>query len=131
MDASEPAARRPQLLAVEGGDVTRVTLRLAGTVGVGEAAVTAGERGPAGARAALEALDAVTPAAARFRLDWCGQVEPGSGLPAIMVVLVTLEVAGVAMRYAGAVTVSGDPETVAAQAALDALNRRLEILGAS
>ena len=128
MPPQEPS--RVSLVDVVGRDTIRVSLERDGRVVVGEAHVgDAGGLAEAGARAALAAVETLTPGAVTFGLDWCGVVPTAPELPEVVLVLVGLEVAGVPMRYAGAVTVDTDalPE-VGARAALDALNRRLEIM---
>lgn len=120
-------ARRPVLVAVDGKQTVRVTLRHRERLYVGEA--THDTPATAAATATLDALGRLLPAAASLDLDWCGVVQPGVG-PNVVLVMVTITVAGVPMRQSGtAIIVGGDALTAAAKAAFDALNRRLEIMG--
>lgn len=126
---SEEPSRRIRLVDVVGRDPVMVTLARAERLVVGEGDARGGGEAEAAARATLEALDALTPPSVSLALEWCGVVEPAAGLPSLVVAMVALDVVGVPMRYAGAVTVDRDPlATAAAQAVLHALNRRLDIM---
>lgn len=123
---------RPLLVSVDGDDTVRVALEHGRELFVAEVAVGDGEddgRGAAAGRATVDALGQLTPAAVSFSLDWCRVVATGDELPDLVTVLVGVDVAGAAMRYAGAVVVSGDVAEAAAKAVLDALNRRLGVTG--
>lgn len=128
MPPHEPTSRIT-LVDVVGRDPVMVTLERDDQRVVGEGAAGKGGEAEAAARATLEAVDALTPPAVTFALDWCGVVESAPDLPPLLVVVVALDVTGVPMRYAGAVIIDADPlASAAAEAVLDALNRRLEIM---
>lgn len=128
---------RPLIVSVEGADEVRVALEWEAELFVGQAAV-AGDgavdrdcaRLEAGARATLAALGSLTPSAVVFSLEWAARVATGDALPAVVASMPRVEVAGVPMRYAGAVVDDGaDPALLAARATMDALNRRLGVSG--
>lgn len=122
-------AERVQLLDVVGTDTVRVSLALGERRVVGEAAVSTGSSVPeAAAKATLQALEELTPDAVQLDLHWCGVTTPAPGLPEIVTVLVGVDIAGVPMRYPGAVVVRDDVGWAAASSVLKALNRRLEIM---
>lgn len=131
-------AIRPLIVSVDGDEEVRVALEWQSELYVGTAAVSAAEspahvtdaRLVAGGRATLHALDQLTPNAVAFTLEWGARVVTAEGLPHVIVALPRVEVAGVPMRYAGAVIDDGsDAAQLAAKATLDALNRRLGVTG--
>lgn len=126
----ESAQLRPVIVSVDGRDPVRVELEHRGRRHVGQCATAPG-RGPAEAAAiaALDALDRLTPSAAGFHLDWCGVVDPGGGVPAAILVFATVSVAGVPMQQTGSALLRDDVRMAAVRAALDAMNRRLQVLG--
>ncbi|HVM15691.1 MAG TPA: hypothetical protein VM287_15350 [Egibacteraceae bacterium] len=130
MSQADPDRRRPILTSVSGDDTVRVVLEHRGRHYVGECDVTP-ECGlaAASASATLQALDALTLPDVELRLDWCGVLDPGTGMSPAVVVYATATVEGVASAQAGAALVHHDAQVAAVRAALDALNRRLEILG--
>jgi hypothetical protein len=82
------------------------------------------------AAACLDAVRALTPRAVDLRLEWCRSLSPADGsTPLVLVALVALDVAGVPLRYAGSAVVRDDLDLAAAKTVLDALNRRLGVLG--
>ena len=83
----------------------------------------------AGAQATVAALNLLTPAAVRLALQWSGVVQTDDQLPLVAIAVVEVDVAGVPMRYAGAVVTEGDFVESGARAALDAVNRRLGVTG--
>ena len=83
----------------------------------------------AAAEATVAALNLLTPAAVHLTLQWSAVVPTGEGLPPVAMTVVGLEVAGVPLRYAGAVITDGDSVISGAKAALDAVNRRLGVTG--
>lgn len=115
------------LTDVEVGETVRITLDIRGREYVGQAEITDDGIEVAAARATLQALDALTPTAATFELNWLHETEPDD-LGTVLEVVVTLTVAGASIRHVGAALVRGDLPTTAARAVLDALNRRLEIM---
>lgn len=123
-------AERVRLVDAGGTDVVTVSLALGDRTVVGRTASSeAGGHCQAAATATLRALDELTPGAVRLVLHWCGVAQPVPELPPIVTVLVGLDVAGVPMRYPGAVVIHDDDVPRAAAAAvLNALNRRLEIM---
>lgn len=122
----EAASDRPVLVRVEGDGPVRVTVRHRDREETGEADGPAPE---AAAVATLHAIDALTPEAVSFGLEWCGDVQPDDAGPHVVLVLANVTIAGVPMRQSGTAIVRDANVTVAAaQAALDALNRRLEIM---
>jgi hypothetical protein len=131
MEHRDPGGSRPVLVAVSGRDIVRVTLEHRGRQYIGESRVTE-ERGrlAASAAATLQALEALTPRGVDFRLDWCGVVDPGGGVAAAVVVFATVTVAGVPMPQTGAAVIHQDVQVAAVRAALDAMNRRLDIMRA-
>lgn len=123
----EQSTDRPVLVDVAGSGPVRVTVRLRDHEEVGEADGQA--PADAAAVATLRALDALTPEAVTFGLEWCGAIQPDDDSPPVLLVLAKLTIAGVPMRQSGtAIVRDGDVAVAAAQAALDALNRRLEIM---
>lgn len=112
----------------------RVALEHGGELYTGEAALerdgsmAAPEIAAAG-QATVAALDLLTPAAVEFALEWSAAVSTREGLPPVAATVVAVIVAGVPMRYAGAVLLDGDPATAGARSTLDALNRRLGVTG--
>ncbi len=120
------------LAGVEGDEPIVVTLRSGGDVFEGEASPSqvGGGTATAAAAATLAALAALTPSAVSFALDWVQVGESDDEeLPAVVTVLARAEVAGVTMRYAGAALSPKDVRKAAAKAVLDAMNRRLQVMG--
>lgn len=115
------------LTDVDVGSTARVTLDVRGREYVGEADIAEDGAEAAVARATLRALDALTPTAVRFQMDWLHETEPDD-LGTVVEVVVTLNVAGASFSHVGAALVRGDLATTAARAVLDAVNRRLEIM---
>ncbi|QBI18288.1 hypothetical protein ER308_01005 [Egibacter rhizosphaerae] len=131
-------AIRPLLVSVDGDDPVRVALEWERELYVGEApGPSSGDAGDrrhervvAAGGATLQALDQLTPSAVTFALEWAAVVHTAAELPDLVVAMPRVEVAGVPMRYAGAVVDDGDdPALLAARATLDALNRRLGVTG--
>lgn len=123
---------RPVLAGVDGEEPVVVTLRSGGEVYEGEASPSqvGGGTATAAAAATLAALAALTPSAVSFALDWVQIGESDEqGLPTVVTVLARAEVAGVTMRYAGAALSPEDVREAAAKAVLDAMNRRLQVMG--
>lgn len=124
----EPESR-PVLVSVSGQEVVEVVLEHRGRRVVGSCPVAAGrELSVAAATATLRALDALTPDTVGFRLDWCDRVGPGGQVPPAIVVLATLTVRGEARPQAGVALVHHDEQVASVRAALDAMNRRVEVL---
>lgn len=116
---------------VEQPGTVRVALEVGGRTFVGVGDVAGDGTEPvvaAAARAALDALEQATPGAVALRLDWSMIVEPEGVLPPVVVVLVTATIAGVPLRVTGSVLLRDQPTWAGARAALQALNRRLEIM---
>ena len=110
--------------SVETDGTTRVRLRRGDDVA--EARTRPDERELAAvAHATLSALDELTPSAISVSLDEFHRIE---GRREVLVVLLTVRVAGVALPHVGSAIVGGDPELAMVRAILHALNRRLEIL---
>lgn len=127
---AEELGRRPLLASVSGEDVVEVILDFRGRQAVGQCAVTGTtDLSTASATATLRALDAFAPDGVEFRLDWCGLVAPSQQLSPAVVVLASLIRDGVPLPQAGAAIVHHDVQVASVRAALDALNRRLEIWG--
>lgn len=130
--ADDSTRLRPIIVSVDGRDPVRVELEHRGQCYVGQCATAPGRgMAEAAAMAALDALDRLTPSAAGFGLDWCGVVDPGRGVPAAVLVVATVSIAGVPMQQTGSALIRDDVGMAAVRAALDAMNRRLEILGLS
>ena len=130
MSREERDTRRPVLMSVSGRDEVRVILEYRGREYVGECdARAAGGLHAASATATLQALEELTPPDVRLGLDWCGVLEPGGGVGVAVVVFATLVAAGVRNAHAGVALVHQDVQVAAVRAALDAMNRRLEVMG--
>lgn len=129
MTSAGSGGHRPILLGVRGTDRVQVTLEHRGRQYVGELAVTA-DRGLAAtsAAAAIAALDRLTPEAVALRLDWCGVVDPGQVAAPAVLVFATATVAGVPLLQTGSALVRKDVQLAAVRAALDAMNRRLDVM---
>lgn len=128
-DPSDPSSRRIALLEVDSGDNgVRVRLQLRDRT---TAAVDHGrDRLRAAARATLEAVSLLVPPAVELRLDTLRLLPAIADAPSdLVVVVVTAAVAGTDLRHSGSALVHGSAEHATAAAVLDALNRRLEILG--
>lgn len=126
---------RPLLVDVtEAGGAVRVTLNVRDRSHVGVAHLPAGIARDAalvaaGAGATLDALEQATPQAVSLHLEWSEVVVPDEGLPPMALVLCNVTVADVPLRAPGSVLLRDDPAWAGARAALQGLNRRLEILG--
>lgn len=128
--ATEEPGSRPVLGSVSGEDIVEVRLEHGGRQVIGECAVTDTiDLGTASATATLRALDALTPEGVVFRLDWCGVVAPNDEVSPAVVVLASLILDGAPLPQAGAAIIHHDKQVAAVRAALDAMNRRLEMLG--
>lgn len=123
-----PPTTRLHLAEVRSGDPVGVVLTLGERAEAGYGERTS-ELIAAPALATLAAIEAFTPTAVSVELEWSDVISPAVDLPPIAVVMVRIEVAGVAMRYAGSVVVRDDRlDEAAARSVLQALNRRLEIM---
>lgn len=83
----------------------------------------------AAAEATIAALNLITPSAVELTVRWSAVVPTDDEVPPMALTVIELNVAGVAMRYAGAVLTEGDDVMSGAKAALDAVNRRLGVTG--
>lgn len=121
---------RPVLVSITGDDTVRVTLEHRETHYVGESTrVGADSLALASANAALHALTHLTDPTVGIGLDWCGVIDPGGTVGSAVIVFATVTVAGVAMPQVGSALVHHDVQVAAVRAALDAVNRRLDVLG--
>jgi hypothetical protein len=117
---------RIELVGVDGPPDARVRLRRGQAVAA--AAVADGEdRLAAVATATLEAVGELIPPVASLALD---EIHLLVGSRPIVVVAVTVGVAGVPLPHTGSALADEHAELAAARATLSAVNRRLEVLGA-
>jgi hypothetical protein len=124
MDTS-PASRRIELLGVDGPPQARVRLRR-GDEDIAAAVALDGDRLRSVAQATLDAVGQLLPAAMTFSLD---EVHVIAGARGIVVVVVTIAVAGIALAHTGSALLGDDSDAATAKATLAATNRRLEVLG--
>lgn len=127
MEDSSPV--RIALLEVDSGDTgvqVRLQLRDRTTAGVGHGR----DRLRAAANATLDAVSPLLPPAVELRLETIRLLPAVEEAPFdLVVVVVTAAVAGTDLCHSGSALVQGSAEHATAAAVLDALNRRLEILG--
>lgn len=82
------------------------------------------------ARATLEAVSQLVPDTVDFRLESVQLLPPTApDLPALVVVIVTILVVGTRLSQSGSALVRETEQRATAAAVLDALNRRLAVLG--
>lgn len=125
----DPPPIRIALLEVDSGDTgvkVRLQLRDRTTAGVGHGR----DRLRAAGNATLDAVSLLLPPAVGLRLGTIRLLPAVEEAPFdLVVVVVTVAVAGTDLPHSGSALVHGSAEHATATAVLHALNRRLEILG--